>query len=612
MIKIKISDRIWCWGRENNSDNYHSLSKYVELNDQSIRKKYLTFIYNLGQKKINNFSVVEHLEAVPNFSFWWMTTLAEKSLLKSPVIQDCLKIFALSEILRKESPADIDLYGVHDKDIRDSILIMCKNLSIKVHIHYENNRVKNIYNSKYKDWSFQKIPHIIKGTVWMIRYLYRHWPLRGSSTIHWSSSNKTVLFFSYFIHLNFKQKITNEFYSYQWGDLPNLFYKLGYSSNWMHHFLRSKDVASTKSGLDWLRRFNSNQGGNSVHRFIDGYLSFAVIFRSISIWIRLIVASFRLRNIDSLFLDKDEVVSLWPLLRNDWQRSTCGVVAFQNAILVELMRSAFEKMPKQNVGLYLYEGQSWEYAFIYFWKKYNHGKLIAVVHSVVRFWDLRYFHDQMEILDESLLGMPKPHKIATNGPIAQKEFMDQGYPRSFLLKTEAVRYLNFVNFSKSICTNNRPPRLLILGGGMPADSTEEMMEALNSKAQSISDRFSVSVKEHPDYSIAKESYSNLKIEIIDIPLYKALHKFDIVIGTHQSAAHLDAYLSGLPVVVYLPENDLNLSPLRMNLEVPVVSSANSLIKALEDCNVKNKRESGQYFWLDKNLPLWYSEIKNGF
>ena len=612
--RIKVSNQVWYWAQmPDNCYSCHSLSQYVEANSHSLRKKYLIFIHSLGQKSINKSRIVEHFEVTHGFSLWWMTTLSEKSPLKSPVIQDCLKLFALSEILKKKSPSVISLHDIDDKRIKKSILIICRNLSIKVKTYSKNN---NIFFPifKFKGWIFKNIPHIIKGISWAIRYLFHHWRLRGVSSISLFSGNKTVFFFSYFINIDSEKASKSEFYSHQWGALPHLFHKLGYRSNWMHHFLFSNQIPNTEIGIEMVENFNANSKKFSKHSFLDGYISPSIILRATLIWLRLILISLKLYKVNKLFVDEESVVSLWPLLKYDWYKSIRGSTAFQNVLWVELMNSAFTKLPKQNIGLYLYEGQGWERAFIYFWKKHNHGELTAVVHSVIRFWDLRYFNYSASIKDKSYLSMPIPDKIAVNGPSAMK-LIEKYHSTDNIIKTEAVRYLNFEKFSErgdAVYSNSKNRNLLVLGGGMPSNSTQELLGVLESESGYINDNFTVVVKPHPDYFIEQSEYPKLNFKLVTNPLYEILHKFDIVIGVHQSSAHLDTHLAGLPVIVYLPDGDLNLSPLRGVYGVHVVNNGETLVKALEVSCSNIKRNYSQFFWLDKNLSKWRKAIKSGF
>ena len=105
----------------------------------------------------------------------------------------------------------------------------------------------------------------------------------------------------------------------------------------------------------------------------------------------------------------------------------------------------------------------------------------------------------------------------------------------------------------------------------------------------------------PDYLITQDNYYNLKFELTTDPLYEILYKFDIVIGSHQSAAHLDAYLAGFPVIIYLPDGDLNLSPLRGIHKIPIVNNRKTLIGALR--SIHNGREGPKdcFFWLFSSI-----------
>ena len=83
-----------------------------------------------------------------------------------------------------------------------------------------------------------------------------------------------------------------------------------------------------------------------------------------------------------------------------------------------------EKIPRQKIGIFIIENQSWEYCFIKLWKKYNHGKLFAYFNSSIRFWDLRYIKNKNEfkIQDEN------PDHFFINSKIFKSEAKKNCYP----------------------------------------------------------------------------------------------------------------------------------------------------------------------------------------
>jgi len=118
------------WRSSNKEDNIVSLTEYLECNAEELRKKYLGFIYDLGKRNIQGKSVLEHMDIGHGFSFWWMTSLAEKSPFKSPIIYECLMILALEKLSLELNPITID-YAGSNKQVRSVISEMCEHLKIR-------------------------------------------------------------------------------------------------------------------------------------------------------------------------------------------------------------------------------------------------------------------------------------------------------------------------------------------------------------------------------------------------------------------------------------------------------------------------------------------------
>ena len=72
------------------------------------------------------------------------------------------------------------------------------------------------------------------------------------------------------------------------------------------------------------------------------------------------------------------------------------------------------------------------------WNKYNHGKLIAVINSPVRFWDLKLF-SSISLLESKKNYM---YKYAVNSSSSFDNLINGGYNKNDLVKVEALRYGN--------------------------------------------------------------------------------------------------------------------------------------------------------------------------
>ena len=266
-------------------------------------------------------------------------------------------------------------------------------------------------------------------------------------------------------------------------------------------------------------------------------------------------------------------------------------------------------LPNQNIGLYLCENQGWERALIYFWKKYGHGNLIAVQHSTVRYWDLRYFDDPRGSISKNILAQPLPDKIAINGAAAWKMYENANQLMNKMIKVEALRYLHLGKFNPSVNHSNKKDiygmkKILILGD-INKNTTNSMLELLNSISLFLSDGWDLIMKPHPANQIKLGDYPNINITITDKPLEQLLPNFEISIASIFTSASLEVFLAGLNVITVLDDNDFNFSSLRGIQGVPFVSTAGELEMALIECLanpfVKN---TDDFFWTDSELPRW--------
>ena len=76
------------WNGHEKNDKYISISSRLEDNSDKIKKKYIKFIHDLGEEKIDNKNLKSHLKIKENYNLWWMSLLTEKSHYKSARIKD--------------------------------------------------------------------------------------------------------------------------------------------------------------------------------------------------------------------------------------------------------------------------------------------------------------------------------------------------------------------------------------------------------------------------------------------------------------------------------------------------------------------------------------------
>ncbi len=594
------------WKGYEEKNNQQSILKYLEKNSDQLRSEYINYIYDIGQMQVQGKRIIEHLEVEPGFSFWWMSLLVEKSPTKTKAPIDCLRLLAVNHFLSNNKPNSIELVS-SNKNLAKALQQLCSRLNI----HFVWNYLK--YSSE--PFSFKtiikKLPHLVKSPLFLMRQLISRWSLRKINDVNWFKGEDALFFFSYFFALDQESCESGRFYSRQWEVLPIFLRHYGKKLNWIHHFFLSSVVPDTKTGNDWLRTFNANAISEGRHNFLDSFLTIGIVGRTITTLSRIVLRiSFINRRINYQMY-KCTKGWLWPLLLDDWKNSIFGTAAVQNILWFYLFDRAISSLPKQKTGLYLSENQGWEQAFIYFWKKYGHGNLIAVPHATIRYWDLRYFDDPKVWNSKDILAQPLPDKIAINGAAAWEMYENANQPMDKMFKVEALRYLHLGKLEPSINNSDKKVvhvmKKLLIFGDIKKSTTNSMLELLNSISPFLSDGWDMTLKPHPANQVKVENYPNLSFVLTDTPLEQLLPNFEITIASIYTSAALEAFSAGLNVITILDDDDFNFSPLRGIQGVHFVSTAGELKVALLKCLSKPfLKNTDVFFWTDSELPKWKS------
>ncbi len=596
--------QIYTWNGYSESGNVRSLLRYVDANGEQLRNNYLAWIHDLGKNKIKGKRLIEHLAIDDDISLWWLTLFAEKSAWKAPPLIAAIRIFALEYILKSGLFSNFKLVS-NNKNLHNVLGGLCQNLNISyewVPCKDKTHRwrsIKNLYHA---------LPHSLQALAFLVRYVRKHWPLRRVKEADWFSGENSIFMCSYFIHLNKDACMDGNFYTYLWEDLPRHLHNKNIKINWIQHYLKSSVVPNTDLAVEWMNSFNQSKNDGGCHSFLDSHLSLVVIVNVFKRWVKLVYTGWLLTDIKEAFSPQGMHFNLWPVMKWDWYASIRGSVSMSNLLWLELFDKALSVMPHQNRGLYLCENQAWERALIYAWRKHKHGQLIAVAHSTLRFWDLRYFSDSRTMYSSMSYSMPKPDITVLNGKLAFKAYQNIDYVDNSFLECEALRYgyLNKLQ-SKSVLDkkDDEPIKILILGDYMPA-GTSKMLELLECASSQMQGNFTFTIKPHPNFMVNAKDYPLLNLEVIVNHLGEVLHEFDIAYSGNLTTAAVDSYLAGLPVIVVLDETELNFSPLRGHEGVNFISSSSELATALTNLEWSNNitPDHDEFFSLDPNLTQW--------
>jgi len=579
-----------------------SIPKVIEDNAVELKKQYLKFVYDIGKKKLNGQSVIDHMLIRKDFNYWWLTLIVEKcNYSKSTWINDAIRLFAFEKIIKKESIHNITLATSNDLLINSFRLLCLKN-----HIEIKLQYIPKIESSKSKFRRFYALwPLSLKGIASFCFNIVRRWSLRGIGLKEWKSTTGEITFISYFFNLVPKSAEKGQYESRYWGHLPDSLLKEKVSTNWLHIYVKDSVCPSEKHVDKLIQKFNQIGQGKQTHTTLDTFLGLKVIWNTLLDWVLLFKVGRKIRDLDSI--ENEDNGYLWPFIKKDLNKSLYGQTALNNLLNFNLFEEALRLIPKQKKGVFLQENQGWEFGLIQAWKAARHSDLIGVPHSTIRFWDLRYYFDDRCYNYKTSNKFPHPSTVAVNGKLMNKSYLDGGYKQCELMDVEALRYLylNTNNENNNDLLNNESTVVLVLGEYL-VENTHYQMSILEKAFPSFSTNIKLIVKPHPNCPIIQSEYPDLEMEITMESISTLLLKSNIAFTSNVTSAAIDAYCANVPVISALNPQTLNMSPLMGVEGVEFVNNASEFVNAVEKLKSvnKNKIKPEDIFWLNPKLPMW--------
>ncbi len=568
----------------------------------------MSIIYEMGVASKDGSSVIEKLKIRAGLSYWWMTLLAEKcNFAKSTWINDAIRCLAFYEWAKNKPLQSIQVVSANNV-LSECIQSYCirRGIHFEFQKHYDSSSVQSLTTFRIV---FSLLPLRLQAILWFINYFVNRLPLRGVGLNEWRSSNSKITFVSYLFNQTNSPAETGQFQSRYWGNLPDKLLENEQGTNWLHIFLKDRFLPSAPHAAEAIKAMNLSHPGIQNHVTLDAFLGFKVLAKTLLDWARIQWAS---RKVSSILQGAVTGHSdIWPLMRNDWCRSIYGIDAISNLLYLNLHEQAIMNLPKQSLAIYLEENQAWEFGFIHAWKLSENGKILGCPHSTVRYWDLRYFYDPRSYTQDGPLELPMPTAVICNGPAMKKELIEGNYPPNNICDAEALRYSYLENTNHKIqeqsgCYGNSAVRTLLVLCDYLESNTRNQLAILEAAQSEIAQDIHITVKPHPGCPIRKEDYPNLKMEISDLSVSILLTECSAVYASAVTSAAVDSYCAGIPTIVFVDANELNLSPLRGMPHVHFASSAEDLSSKINIAVLLPRRNDlkSVVFTLDETPKKW--------
>ena len=583
-----------------------SIPQLVEDNAESLRARYLSWIYELGETKVKEKRVVDHLEIRPGFSYWWMTLLAQKcTYAASPNIYHAIRLLACepfcnsTEIKKIILVTSQPLLAAELQEWCDS-----NNRSFEQTI----NGSEEIPKKKF-GWLLKCLPPFIVGVVACIGYYVQRMHFGNRNASGRKAIPRALMFFDIFTHFNINDAKNGQFVSGYWTTLPKLISECEWPVNWVHSYYRHKATPQIKDARSICTNLNKKDEEQSQHVIIDDYFSLHALANSLLDIVRLKLKSISIRRFPNCHVNGSQF-SFRHILGSDWHNSLAGFSPAKCLCQLNSFESYLCSIPKQRMGVYIQENQPWELALLYAWRTAGHGQIIGTPHTTIRFWDIRYFYDRRTFQIATKNALPIPDKVALNGPVARAAYDTGLGPMDRLIEVEALRFIHTeqsVTVDKAVSaitpTLNGKIVLLVATDLLDAN-TQIQLEWVTEAKKQLQDSLEIIVRPHPASDFSATTYARWQ-ELVDRgDLMTLLKRVNIIFCSNASSIAVDAYLAGKPILTMIDGNKFNFSPLRGLPTFSAITSVNKLFDRIKCHSEILNNHTKEFFYYNKDLIFW--------
>ena len=557
-----------------------SLPEYVEAHADRLRLHFAEFIDQVAQTPLSGGSVSELLLIREDFSYWWMTLFASTRWDPTSNITHAVKLLAFAEICSQISATKVSVRLSNDQ-VSAAIYTYCKS--------------KNIATTEKPNFRNQSSLRLLqfRAAAAIGKFAVTHRRIKALE----SKSQARTLIVDHFVRFNESVIEDGQYDSQYWRALDNVLPTIEHGISWMHHFVPGfRSLQETEQLLTTLNEKSINKHA----QFESGLPAHQVfpILRELKQLRR--VARISNRQ-SSFFVDARSGVDFSALFVEQWNESLCGSTAARHLIILRQQEAVLKSLPSQKNGLFLCENQPWESAFAYAWHKYGHGKLTAVVHAPIRFWDFRYFTLARALRDnqEHATRKPTPSVVAVNSEISRSFMEIAQAPADRILEVESLMFNHLIATSTA---GAQKDILLIVGDFFP-HLNDRLINLVRNTEHIRTTNLEIVFKPHPMNSNMPDFSGLPSVRISTTDLDELLPRTHTAISCNSSTAALECFVFGVKTISYVDPEALNSSPLREVSGAVFVTSSEQLDVALTDTH-SGDQQSRSLLILDPATPRW--------
>ena len=585
-------------------------ARLVEREIEAICRELPKWSAERGDSRIRDASVRRFfMTGEDGMSGFWLGPISEKNPLKTDTFLRLAQALAVHGELRTGKYEGVAA-AVKDRNLRKSIKRMADAFGVPFHLA-EKTGTLDVQNMR------SLLPDML--SLALAGWLQACWKAVLAKAVMGFSRREEIstaprVFVSYFPYLN--EDAGGAFRNKYFEPVQNICPKRKERIFWLLMFTRLQGVAFLKS-LKMAKKFGKN--GERL-AFFDEFFGFREAVGSFYLWLRQLGRYFFLeRNFSEEQMCGDFFpVECYPLVRDLWRRSFCGVEAVRGLIQYKAFRRFFRDLGDASQCVYPCEMQAWEKALNKAIERERPElESVGYIHTTISRDYVFFAHHESEIESPRLPdGLPLPGKIAANGAAARARLSEWGYPG--LCEVEAIRQLPLaarMNDPRPLEKGSKPTLLVV--GTVVREETKALLLLL-SGACPLAAEWAVWLKGHPAMPMGlllrdlgiHPAERHWEIKEGDIDEY--LQKADVVLVATSSTS-IDALAFGCEVFTPVFSSGFTMNVLSgFEDYYHSVSTPEELREKLENYlkngprkGLDEKRDFVRSYWnLDAQLPGW--------
>ena len=576
------------WDEFTSEEKIISVAELVETKAAYYRATFLNWVDEFAATSIDNKIVYEHLKLEDGLPFWWTTSLGQRfNIFEESTINDAIKSMAFVDYLEENNITPITLELNTNKGCLNAFFRQWtaeNNIPLKVRGEIENG-------SKYKS--------PIVYLLFLFRFVLYRLVLPKTNRV----KEVEIAFFDIFTHL----KQGPKFESNYWTKLVDLLREKKISVQWNHLYYRTAKRFSFLKAVKRNLAFNKHEMSGNQHAIIEQTFGLISFIKTLRRYIFIKQKGRKLLpKLHNAFLLKGKSINLSPFFYDHFKESLCGQEGLKNCFYSVLIENVVNQIPVKSKGVYLQEFQPWEIALVHYWKKKKRNTLIGMPHSTHRYWDLRYFFGEKSF--HYFTGDIFPDRIAVNGDYAFERCIENGYPKSILVKVEALRYLHHPKVPYVRKEKEKSSLNLLICCDYQLQTSKRLLALVKEATQNVDFTVKVQVRMHPSYPIPQKFLDQYDYELSTEELVPALKKADWIITSNLSAIAVDGFYQGCNIAQLSDGLYFNLSPLRGVIDELLFNSSEELMNKLK--RSKKSNLDSDYFTIDQFLKRWELILKD--